>query len=280
MASALAPILARLSHAPLALCPVRGVAALRALQAMIGLDLDPDTRSAPPGVVPVHGVLVRRGTGHAGFDRVLGLTAYDTFLGQLAAAVSDGRVSEVVLDVDSLGGDVQGLLDAADAVRAATKRKPVVARANENALSAAYVVAAAASRVEIARTGRVGSVGVVAMHQDFSGMLAAEGVKVELIHAGEKKVDGNPFGPLSDRARADIRAGVERAYELLVEHVAASRRMKPEAVRATEAGVFEGAQAVAVGFADAVVGGKVTRGAGGARSPFGARAPWPARRTA
>lgn len=273
MASALAPVLARLSHAPLALCTARGPAALRAMQAMVGLDLEPAQQAQPLGVVPVHGVLVRRGTGHPGLDEVFGITAYDTVLSRIAAAVADKRVSEVVLDVDSPGGEVQGLLDAADAVRAARASKPIVARANENALSAAYVLAAAASRIEVARTGRVGSVGVIAMHQDLSGLLAAEGAKVELIYAGEKKADGNPFGPLSERARADINASVQRAYGLLVEHVAQSRGMKPEAVKATEAGVFEGQQAVDVGFADSLT---TTRGAKGAGSPFGARRAWTA----
>lgn len=276
--AALAPIVARLAHAPLALCPARGSSALRALQSLFGLDIEPSSRSRPLGVVPVHGVLVRRGTGHPGLDEAFGITAYDTILSRVSEAVADSRVSEVVLDVDSPGGEVQGLLDAADAIRAASKQKPIVARANENALSAAYVLAASASRIEVARTGRVGSVGVVAMHQDLSGLLAAEGVKVELIYAGEKKVDGNPFGPLSDRARADIRASVERAYGHLVAHVAESRgrRLTAEQVKATEAGVYEGQQAVDTGLADAVFGGQSTTGAKSAASTFGHRKAWTA----
>lgn len=281
MAVALAPLLARLAHAPLALCSARGPAALLALKAMIGIEITPEQQAAPLGVVPIHGVLVRRGMGYGpDMDEAFGITAYDTILSRVASAVADPRVKQVVLDIDSPGGEVQGLVDAADAIRAAGARKPIVARVNENALSAAYVLAASAGRIEATRTAAVGSVGVVAMHQDFSGMLAEAGVRVEFIHAGAKKVDGNPYQPLSERARADIKASVDHAYGLLVDHVASARRMTPEAVRATEAGVFEGEKAKAIGFVDAVTQQQTNRGAFGARSAFGARAPWPSRRTA
>lgn len=282
MAAALAPLLARLAHTPLALCAARGPSALRALAAMAEFEVDATAAPSVPGVVPIHGVLVRRGTGYGpDVDAMFGITAYDTILSRVAAAVADQRVKAVVLDIDSPGGEVQGLMDAADALRAAGARKPIVAKVNENALSAAYVLAASAGRIEATRTAAVGSVGVVAMHQDFSGMLAEAGVRVEFIHAGAKKVDGNPFQPLSDRARADIKASVDRAYGLIVDHVARARGLTPEAVRATEAGVYEGDQAMAVRFVDAVIH-QTNRGANAAPSTFGQRACFPAatRRTA
>lgn len=281
-------VLAQLAATPLALCPRRGPAALRALAAMTDEEFA-DPKSKRPerrGVVALHGVLVRRGTGAEWIDDLFGIAAYDTFAARLEAAAAENDV--VVLDVDSPGGEVQGLLDAADAVRALRGKREVVAVANENALSAAYVLAAAADRVVVTRTGSVGSVGVIAMHTDLSGMLAQAGVRVEFITAGEKKADGSPLAPLSARARDEIQASVDRAYGLLTRHVAESRGMTERAVRETEAGVYDGELAVKAGLADevgtlaSVLGARgQTSKAGATRSPFGARAPWnPNRRTA
>lgn len=279
-------LLAQLAVKPLALCPLRGAAALRALAAMRDdeLDEDPEQREERRGVVSLRGVLVRRGTGTAWIDDLFGIAAYDTITARLEAAARDS--DEVVLEVDSPGGDVQGLLDAADAVRALRGKRKVVAVANENALSAAYVIAAAADRVVLPRTGAVGSVGVIAMHTDLSGMLAQAGVRVELVTAGDRKADGSPYAPLSARAREEIQAEVDRAYGLLAAHVAESRGMTERAVRATEAGVYHGELAVKAGLADevgtlaGVLGGRGNETKASARrSPFGARAPWH-RRTA
>lgn len=289
----LAPLLARLVSEPLAMCQVRGGAALRALAAAgaIAASEAPAPARAPtsPAVVRAVGVTVRRGLGLGPeIDEALGLAVYGTIVERVRAAAADPAVSAIVLEVDSPGGEVQGLLDAADAIRAARALKPVVAVASENALSAAYVLAAAASKVVVSRTGYLGSVGVVVAHEDVSGALAQAGVRVELIHAGAKKVDGDPSRPLSAAARAEIQARVDHAWNLLAESVGTSRGMKPEAVKALEAGVFRGEDAVKAGLADeigtlasVVEGLKSTRAPGTRSSPFGARAPFPrARATA
>lgn len=157
-----------------------------------------------------------------------------------------------MLDLDSPGGEISGLPDAADAIRAVAGAKPVIAVVNDMACSAAYVLAAAATEVIASRTSIVGSVGVVWGHEDLSGLLAQRGIRVEWVFAGEKKVDGANTHPLSARARADMQAEVDSAYRLITEHVARSRGMDVGAVRATEAGTFEGPAAIEVGFVDSI----------------------------
>ncbi len=282
-----APLLARLTSEPLAMCRARGGALLRALAAagaLTAADLPPAPASAP-GVVSVRGVLVRRGLGLGPeVDAICGLAPYESIVAQVRAAAADSSVASIVLDVDSPGGEVQGLLDAADAIRAARTVKPIVAVANENALSAAYVLAAAASRVVVPRTGYLGSVGVVVAHEDLSGALAQAGVRVTLLHAGAKKADGDPSQPLSPAAAADVQARVDAAWTMLAESVASSRKgLTVAGIKALEAGVFRGQDAVAAGLADevgtlsSVIDGlKNQQSKTGTRSsPFGARAPWP-----
>ena len=71
------------------------------------------------------------------------------------------------------------------------------------ATSAAYGIAASATDIVVSPTSITGSIGVVLMHLDQSAELAMKGRKPTLIFAGAHKVDGHPFGPLSDNVRAD-----------------------------------------------------------------------------
>jgi ClpP class serine protease len=93
-------------------------------------------------------------------------------------------------------------------------------------------------------------VGVLTMHVDITEMLAQAGVKVTTIQYGDRKSDSYPTTPLSDEARDAMQADVDTLGEMFVALAARNRGMKKGAVRATEAGCFLGAAALAVGFAD------------------------------
>jgi hypothetical protein len=126
-------------------------------------------------VVAVIGTLVSR-PGY--LATASGLTSYGDIGEAIAAAIDDPRVRGVILDVDSPGGEVGGLFDLVEQMRAikAGNGKPLWAVANESALSAAYAVASATDRLHVTRTGEVGSVGVVAVHIDESGADAKAGL--------------------------------------------------------------------------------------------------------
>ncbi len=57
------------------------------------------------------------------------------------------------------------------------------------------------------------------------------GVKTTLVHAGENKVLGNPFEPLSDTARQDLQSKVDSYYNSFVDAVAAGRGTTATRVR-------------------------------------------------
>jgi ClpP class serine protease len=68
------------------------------------------------------------------------------------------------------------------------------------------------------------------MHEDLSGWLANEGVKVTYISAGKYKVEGNDAEPLSDHARARLQQDVSYYYNLFTKDVAAGRNVALERV--------------------------------------------------
>lgn len=209
------------------------------------------TSGSLPGVavIPIHGTLVRR---TVGLEAESGLTSYTGLAAQLDAAIGNPAVSAILLDIDSPGGESGGVFDLADRIRAASQIKPVWAVANDMAFSAAYALASAASRVFVSRTGGVGSIGVIAMHVDQSEKDAQDGVHYTAVFAGDRKNDLNPHEPISSEAHAFLKAEVNRIYGLFVETVARHRGIEVSAVRDTEAGLFFGQAAVAMGLADAI----------------------------
>ncbi len=203
-------------------------------------------------VIEISGVLIYRG---GWIGQSSGQTSYEGIAAQIDAAASDSSVRGLALEIDSFGGEVAGVFDLADRIRAIRASKPVWAFVAEHAFSAGYALASQADRILLPRTGAVGSIGVVVMHADLSGELDQDGVRVTLIHSGRHKVDGNPYQPLPDAVRDDIQREIDVLRFLFTETVAAGRaeRLSQEAALATEATTYRGVDAVAAGLADEVI---------------------------
>ena len=200
-------------------------------------------------VIPVHGTLVKRSLG---MEAASGLTSYGEIAAMLDSALADPQVSGILLDIDSPGGEASGSFELARRVREVAAVKPVWAVANDAAYSAAYAIAASAQRLFVTETGGVGSIGVIALHVDQSVKDANDGYRYTAITAGAHKNDYSPHEPLSDSAKTELQSEVDRLYAIFTEHVAAMRGLKLDAVRATEASLYFGSNAVAQGLADGV----------------------------
>jgi capsid assembly protease len=213
-------------------------------------------------VIEIAGVLIHRGSW---IGQSSGQTSYEGIAAQIAAAADDTAVRGVALEIDSFGGEVAGVFDLADRIRATRAVKPVWAFVAEHAFSAGYALASQADRILLPRTGAVGSIGVVVMHADLSGQLDQDGVRVTLIHSGRHKVDGHPYAPLPAEVRDDIQREIDVLRFLFTETVAAGRgnRLNQDAAMATEAATYRGADAVAAGLADEVT--DLARGLGAFR---------------
>jgi len=200
-------------------------------------------------ILPVIGTLVQRADW---LDAMSGMVGYGQVERMFVAAVDDPMVREIVIEVDSPGGEVAGAFDLADRMAEARGSKPITAVATEFAASAAYLIASTADKIVVPRTGYVGSVGVVGTHIDYSKALEKRGIAVTFVYAGEKKVDGNPYQPLPASVKKEWQEEIDQVYQLFVETVARNRNVSEEHVRATQAGMFMGSKAVEAGLADRV----------------------------
>lgn len=197
--------------------------------------------------IPIMGVLLHK----FGYQVGSWATGYTYIREALRRGNDDPEVREIALIIHSPGGAVAGCFELAEEL--AQSEKTVTAFVDDYAFSAAFALAVAAKEIRVSRSGGTGSVGVVATHIEYSGMLEQIGIKVTFIHAGKHKVDGNPYEALPDSVKARIQAKVDQSYALFVAHVAENRGLDEEAVRATEALTYDAQESVEIGFADAVV---------------------------
>lgn len=224
------------------------------IQARIGFDAAAARRVSSEGsvaVIPIYGVLSQRMNL---MSMMSGGTSTEQLSDQVRQAMADDDVGAIVFDVDSPGGNVNGIPELADELFGYRGQKPMVAVVNPLNASAAYWLTSQMNEIVITPSGQTGSIGVVAMHQDVSGALANEGVAVNLITAGKYKAEGNPYQPLDDEARDAIQSSVNDYYGMFVDAVARGRGVKASDVRNGfgEGRVLGAKAAVSAGLADRV----------------------------
>jgi signal peptide peptidase SppA len=173
--------------------------------------------------VPVQGALARKPSiWELATGRVEDTDAIRNLIDQ-AAASSDIR--GIMLAVDSPGGFFQGGPELAASVREANIRKPVVAHVAGMGASLAYLVASQASAIVASPSASVGSIGVIAMHADMTGLYEQLGIKLEVFRntAGTLKAPGAYGTSLTDEQRTHIQSGVDAVHKIFVDTVKAAR---------------------------------------------------------
>lgn len=199
--------------------------------------------------IPVYGTLINRFSYYSSW---YGVTGYQYIRSMFDAALADHDVRGIVFDVNSHGGQVYGCFELADYIREKRADKPSIAVVDAVACSAAYALSSAAGKLVVSPSGDVGSIGVICVHFDYSEMYKNIGIKVTPVMAGDHKFDGNPYEPLPDEVRKDLQAGVNKTYSQFVTLVSKNRDMEEQAIRSTEARVYDADEALELGLVDAV----------------------------
>jgi signal peptide peptidase SppA len=204
------------------------------------------------GVIPVYGMLLHRQT----MDISGGSSGMSTNVlsAALRQMVDDPGVGSIVLDIDSPGGEVDGIDELASEIYAARQKKKITAVSNCLCASAAYYLASQCSEIVVSPSSQTGSIGVYTMAEDASAMYDAMGIKLELIAFGENKAEGNNLGPLTDSARAHLQEMVDTYGNAFEKAVARGRGIKQDVVhsRFGQGRIFDARQAVRIGMADRV----------------------------
>lgn len=221
-----------------------GDADIAALETKLGRPLDNSravTMRGDTALIPVVGPIFRYANL---FSKVSGATSLAVLATDFASAESNPKVKQIVLVIDSPGGQASGIAEFAQTIRAATK--PVIAYIDNTAASAAYWLASAAGLIVMAKTAMVGSIGAVVT----IGARKTDG-QVEIIssQSPHKRADVT-----TDSGRAQIQVLIDGLAQVFVEDVAAYRHVSVDTVlrRFGGGGMKLAAEAVALGMADRV----------------------------
>lgn len=182
----------------------------------------------------------------------IGIT-YGNIVAGLQAAQKDPIVRAIVVGWDTPGGTVDGAQEAAnDIFGLRAGGKPMESVAVGQMCSAGEMCGSAVGLVWASSdTTDMGSIGVLAMHRDWSQFEQKLGIKTTLLTAGKYK--GVGWGPLSAEDRAVLQEGLDHSYQIFKQTVARNRGISMDAVEAMAEGrVFKGQKAVQVGLASGV----------------------------
>lgn len=186
-------------------------------------------------------------------DDVLFGTSYQAIRSALDRAVDVG-VKHIVFDIDSPGGEVKGLFPLVSRINALKQQGiQITALVNDEAYSAAYLIASTADRIIMSPTGGVGSIGVISAHVDVSVADTLMGLRWTIVTAGEQKDLLNPHRPVTDEDIAYLKARVSGIYDMLVDAIAQNRGISPERIREYGARLYHGEQAVELGLVSEIV---------------------------
>lgn len=223
-----------------------------ALAARTGERLDGASRVAVRGgvaVVPVIGPIFRRANL---FTEISGATSLELLSRDLRTAIEDDSVEAIALDVDSPGGEANGVSEMADMVYAARDQLPVVAFIGDLGASGAYWIASAADRVVASDTALVGSIGVRKAFVDTTERDLKEGVRT--IEFVSSQSPNKSLDPTDGDDRAEIQQVVDDLADVFIAKVARNRGVSRETVLEDfgQGGVMVGERAVEAGLVDRI----------------------------
>jgi signal peptide peptidase SppA len=219
-------------------------------------DEDPSSRllskQGSVGVISIRGPLTN--SDRSWMNAYMGTTGYPEIRAALVEAAKDSSIQSILLDVSSGGGAVSGVSDTAKLIQMVGKHKKVVAYADGVMASAAYWLGSSASKVYASDTADVGSVGVINVHTERTGMMEQIGLKATVMRAGKYKALGHPMEAFTEEAKAQWQAGLDAVYSVFVQHVADARGVTYAKADSTMAQgrEFVGEAAVGAGLVDGI----------------------------
>ena len=183
-------------------------------------------------------------------ERSSGVMDVDDFTDALQMALDRDDVKGILIDVNSPGGTITGVPEAADMVVEASAIKPIVAFTDSLMASAAYWIGVGSEAIVATQSASVGSIGVFSAILDNSKAFELAGLKQELFKEGNLKAMGMQGISLTDEQREHIQSRVTAIYEWFTSAVIDSRVKVGEG--SMQGQTFRGQEALQMNLIDQV----------------------------
>ncbi len=174
---------------------------------------------------------------------------------QLRKAEKDPEVKAIILKINSPGGSVTAsdiLYNEIVAFKQKTKAKVVVAMMGV-AASGGYYISLPADYILAHPTSVTGSVGVLFLRPDVTGLMDKIGIGVEVSKTGKNKDMGSPFRQATAEERQIIKDLIDQLGKRFLDRIAEHRKIDPESLKEiSSARIFLADDALKLGMIDRV----------------------------
>lgn len=150
------------------------------------------------------------------------------------AAHSESGIKAVILRVNSPGGGATASDTIYHELKTFREKTgiPIVAFFQDVAASGGYYISMAADEIVAQPTSITGSIGVIGVFMDATGLMDKIGVKAHVVRSSEFKASGHPMIAKTDEDLNQARAVINQMYEQFVGVVSEGREgMTKDAVR-------------------------------------------------
>lgn len=204
------------------------------------------------GLIPIKGSLTYE---ESGWEGLCGMSSYENIQGQAEYLIKVQKVNELILEVNSGGGQAYGCFEAAQAVRSLADKNniKITTYVDGVAYSGGYAWAAIADELVVNPMGRVGSIGVVLPLTNTAKKDKMEGIKRIYITSGKSKVPFDKEGNFTEEALNEYQKSSQVIYDEFVSHVAEMRGIERQAVIDTEAKTFSSSDALSLNLIDSIM---------------------------
>lgn len=192
-------------------------------------------------IIPIVGPIFRRANL---FTDMSGAVSTSVIARDLRIAEEEPEADQIILKIDSPGGQATGIAEAAELIR--KTRKPVIAYVDGMGASAAYWLAAAADEMVINKTAEVGSIGTV-----FSARINNTNNTVTIVSRQSPK---KRLEPGTEEGNRQLQERADNLADVFIKDVAEFRGVTVEKVLSDfgQGGLLLGQAAVDAGMADRV----------------------------
>lgn len=185
------------------------------------------------------------------FTAWLGCDTYNSIEAAFEECLENDSVKGIIFDINSPGGEVNGVADLADKIFNARGSKPygIVARTGGMMCSAAYLIGSSCEKIYTASNGTLGSIGTLCAFTNFKDSVLETTVVVSDLSPNKAPTPDDPKGLQL------IKEELNSLTEVFIDAVARNRGTTAEDVKQNygQGGVFIGDKAVAANLADGVM---------------------------
>ncbi|MCB1143096.1 MAG: signal peptide peptidase SppA [Leptospiraceae bacterium] len=205
----------------------------------------------------VGAVLIRiEGEIHSG-KSTYSSTGADTVLSKIREVSEKPDIKGILLEINSPGGTVAASQEIFEELLSLRKEKKIVVSMKDLAASGGYYIASAADYIYAEPGTITGSIGVITMSPDLTGLMEKMNVRMNVYKAGKYKDILSMFREATSEEEGIINDLLSDTYKRFLSDISRGRNLALNKVeKAAEGKIYSGERAIKMQLVDAIGGRK------------------------